>query len=150
MRWVFDIVNTHDSAPLRAVLSAESRLRLPDATHRGVEEILRFWDGFFAAVPDLTLTMQAMAEQGGTVFVRWTLTGTHSGADLGGGGRDRGADRSRRRRPRDGGRRGDHVATSWSSTSCSSRGRSVSRRPRASRVDVALRRGSGLLARLRP
>jgi predicted ester cyclase len=84
VRWVCDIVNTHRSAPLRDVLTPSTRLRLPDATHRGVEEILGFWDGLFAAVPDLTATMQAAAEQDGTVFVRWTLTGTHTGAEWAG------------------------------------------------------------------
>lgn len=84
MRWIFDVVNTHRSAPLRAVLTDRSRVRTPDGTHRGADEILAYWDRVLAAVPDLTMTMQEMAEQDETVFVRWTLTGTHSGAAFGG------------------------------------------------------------------
>jgi predicted ester cyclase len=86
VRWIVDVVNAHQPAALRAVLTDETRLRLPDTTHRGAEEILTFWDGVLAAVPDLTLTIQATAEQDDTVFVRWTLTGTHSGAPWAGVG----------------------------------------------------------------
>ena len=149
MRWVFDIVNTHDPAPLRAVLSAESRLRLPDATHRGVEEILGFWDALFAAVPDLTVTMQAMAEQGGTVFVRWTLTGTHSGtawAGVAATGARIDLDGVDHVTVADGVITSDFVVLDQLQLA-----RQVGLAPaRGSRVDVALRRGSGLLARLRP
>jgi predicted ester cyclase len=148
MRWVFDIVNTHASAPLRAVLTAESRLRLPDATHRGVEEILGFWDGLFAAVPDLTMTMQAMAEQGETVFVRWTLTGTHSGAAWAG------VAATGARIDLDG---VDHVTVADGAITSDfvvldqvQLARQVGLAPgEGSRLDVALRRGVGLLARLR-
>jgi predicted ester cyclase len=149
MRWVFDIVNTHSAAPLRSVLTAESRLRLPDATHRGVEAILGFWDGLFAAVPDLTVTMQAMAEQGETVFVRWTLTGTHSGAAWAGvapTGARIDLDGIDHVTVADGAITSDFVVLDQMQLA-----RQVGLAPaEGSRIDVALRRGAGLLARLRP
>ncbi|MEJ2869929.1 ester cyclase [Actinomycetospora sp. OC33-EN08] len=82
VRWTFDVLNTHHAAPLRAVWTDETRERMPGATYRGADEIEAYFSGLFAAVPDLTLTMQSMVEQGEEVFVRWTLTGTHTGAAL--------------------------------------------------------------------
>lgn len=80
VRWTFDVLNTHRAAPLRAVWTDDTRERMPTATYRGGTEIEAYFERLFAAVPDVTLTMQAMAEQGEDVFVRWTLTGTHTGA----------------------------------------------------------------------
>ncbi|NMO90217.1 ester cyclase [Actinomycetospora sp. TBRC 11914] len=148
VRWVFDIVNTHRSAPLRDVLTADVRLRLPDATYRGVDAVLGFWEGLFAAVPDLTVTMQAVAEQDGTVFVRWTLTGTHSGAEWAGIG-PTGAHLDL-----DG---IDHVTVSGGRIHADfvvfdqlQVARQLGLAPaEGSRLDVALRRGRGILARLR-
>ncbi len=148
MRWLFDIVNTHHAAPLRAVLSTESRLRLPDATYRGAEEILGFWDRLFAAVPDLTMTMQAMAEQDETVFVRWTLSGTHDGAAWAG------VAPTGLRLDLDG---VDHVTvragvivSDFVVLDQLQVARQLGLAPtEGSRLDVALRRGRGVLARLR-
>ena len=148
VRWVFDIVNTHRSAPLRDILTAESRLRLPDATHRGVEEILGFWDALFAAVPDLTVTMQAVAEQGEAVFVRWTLTGTHSGAEWAGiapTGAHLDLDGVDHVTVREG-----RIISDFAVLDQLQVARQLGLAPaEGSRLDVALRRGRGVLARLR-
>ncbi len=148
MRWIFDVINTHHSAPLRDVLTAGSRERVPDATYRGVEEILGFWDGVFAAIPDLTMTMQAMAEQDDTVFVRWTLTGTHTGAELAGiaatGARIDldGVDHATVR--------GGIVVANFVIFDQVQIARQLGVAPtEGGRLDVALRRGAGLLTRLR-
>lgn len=82
VRWVFDVLNSHTSAPLRAVLTDTSRDRFPTGTYRGADEIVGYFDALFAAVPDVVLTMEAIAEEGEEVFVRWRLTGTHTGAEL--------------------------------------------------------------------
>ena len=148
MRWVFDVLNTHHAAPLADVLAAGSRARLPVGTYRGVEEILGFWDGVLAAIPDLTMTMQAMAEQDDTVFVRWTLTGTHTGAELAGiaptGARldlD-GVDHATVR--------GGIVVATFTIFDQVQVARQLGLAPRAgTRLDVAWRRGAGLLNRLR-
>ena len=148
VRWVVDILNTHRSGPLRDVLTASSRLRLPDATHRGVEEILGFWDGLFAAVPDLTVTMQAVAEQDETVFVRWTLTGTHSGAAWAGiapTGAHLDLDGIDHVTVAEGRITSDFVVVDRLQVA-----RQLGLAPaEGSRLDVALRRGRGVLARLR-
>jgi SnoaL-like polyketide cyclase len=148
MRWTFDVLNTHHAAPLRAVLTAGSRARLPVGTYRGVEEILGFWDGVLAAVPDLTMTMQAMAEQDDTVFVRWTLTGTHTGADLAGiapTGARIDLDGVDHATVRDG-----VIVTNFVIFDQVQVARQLGLAPgEGSRLDVALRRGAGLLTRLR-
>lgn len=148
MRWVFDIVNTHRAAPLRDVLAPDARLRLPDATHRGVDAVLGFWDGLFAAVPDLTMTMQAAAEQGGTVFVRWTLTGTHSGAEWAGiapTGAQLDLDGVDHATVSDG-----RIGSEFVVFDQLQLARQLGLAPtEGSRLDVALRRGRGILARLR-
>ncbi|HEY2225712.1 ester cyclase [Actinomycetospora sp.] len=148
MRWMFDVLNTHHAAPLRAVLTAGSRTRLPVGTYRGVDDILGFWDGVLAAVPDLTMTMQAMAEQDDTVFVRWTLTGTHTGADLAGiaptGARIDldGVDHATVR--------GGVIVANFVIFDEVQVARQLGLAPGdGSRLDVALRRGAGLLTRLR-
>lgn len=82
VRWIFDILNTHRASALRAVLTDTTRERFPTETRHGADRIVDWFEGLFAALPDLTMTIQGMAEQGGTVFVRWRLTGTHTGADF--------------------------------------------------------------------
>jgi predicted ester cyclase len=148
VRWVFDVLNTHHAAPLSDVLSAGSRARLPVGTYRGVEEILGFWDGVLAAIPDLTMTMQAMAEQDDTVFVRWTLTGTHTGAELAGiapTGARLDVDGVDHATVRDG-----VVVSTFTIVDQLQVARQLGLAPGAgSRLDVALRRGAGLLTRLR-
>ena len=82
VRWMFDILNTHRTDPLRVLWDAGTRERTPARTYRGPEAIAGYWAGLFAAIPDATFTIQAMAEDAGTVFVRWRLQGTHSGAEF--------------------------------------------------------------------
>lgn len=147
MRWVFDVLNTHHTAPLRDVLTAGSRARLPVGTYRGVDGILGFWDGVIAALPDLTMTMQAMAEQDDTVFVRWTLTGTHTGAALAGvaaTGARIDLDGVDHVTLRDG-----RVVANFTVFDQVQVARQLGLAPvEGSRLDVALRRGAHLLARL--
>jgi predicted ester cyclase len=148
MRWAFDVLNTRHAAPLRAILTAGSRVRLPAGSYRGVEEILGFWDGVLAALPDLTMTMQAMAEQDDAVFVRWTLTGTHTGADLAGiapTGARIDLDGVDHATVHDGVIVADFVIFDQVQVA-----RQLGLAPgEGSRLDLALRRGAGLLTRLR-
>lgn len=80
VRWAFEVINTHDIDPLREFWTDETVERFPDATYRGTAEVAGFFEGLFAAVPDVRLDVVAVAEQGDDVFVQWKLTGTHSGA----------------------------------------------------------------------
>lgn len=82
VRWSFDVLNAHDAEALREVWATDGRERFPARTVHGVDDIVGWFAALFAAIPDLTLTMEAMAENDeGQVFVRWRLAGHHSGAD---------------------------------------------------------------------
>jgi steroid delta-isomerase-like uncharacterized protein len=83
IRWAFEKLNEHDVTPLKQFWTAGTVERFPDRTCRGTEEIARYFEDVFAAVPDFHMEILAMAEQGDDVFVHWRLTGTHRGPLLG-------------------------------------------------------------------
>jgi steroid delta-isomerase-like uncharacterized protein len=80
VRWSFERINDHDTAPLRDFWTADTVDRLPDRTCRGADEIAAYFDELFAAVPDLHIDVRDVVEHGEHVFAHWHLTGTHSGA----------------------------------------------------------------------
>jgi steroid delta-isomerase-like uncharacterized protein len=77
---LFDRLNAHDVPGLRELWVADGVERFPDRECNGVEEIARHFEALFGAVPDFHMEIQGMLEQGDQVFVRWRLTGTHTGA----------------------------------------------------------------------
>jgi len=80
IRWAFDVLNTHDVTPLKALWSDETWERFPTRTARGADDIASMFDAAFAALPDFVVRIVELAEQGDNVFVRWKVTGTHTGA----------------------------------------------------------------------
>src|SRR3954469_7739363 len=80
IRWAFDVLNTHEVTPLKEFWNAETVERFPTRTARGTDEIIAVFEDAFAAMPDFRIEIQALAEQGDHVFVRWHMTGTHTGA----------------------------------------------------------------------
>ena len=80
IRWAFEILNTHDVAPLKSFWTSSTRERFPNATCVGPQEIGAYFEATFAALPDFHVEIVGLAEQGDEVFVRWRITGTHSGA----------------------------------------------------------------------
>jgi steroid delta-isomerase-like uncharacterized protein len=83
VRWAFEMLNQHDVAPLEQFWTSDTVERFPDRTCRGPEEIARYFEDAFAAIPDFHMDIVAMAEEGEDVFVHWRLTGTHQGPLLG-------------------------------------------------------------------
>jgi len=79
VRRLFDRLNAHDVTSLRELWAPDGVERSPDRECRGVEEIAAYFTAVFAAVPDYRLDIEALAEQGDEVFVRWRMTGTHTG-----------------------------------------------------------------------
>ncbi|MEJ2864408.1 ester cyclase [Actinomycetospora flava] len=84
IRWTIDVLNAHDAEALRQVYAPTIRARFPTRTVRSADDLVAWWRGVFAAVPDLAMTIEGMAENGtrdeGEVFLRWRLAGHHSGA----------------------------------------------------------------------
>ena len=85
MRWTINVINAHDAEALRQVFGPATRERFPMRTVRGVDDLVHWWTALFAAVPDLTMTIEGMAENGtrdsGEVFLRWRLSGHHTGGE---------------------------------------------------------------------
>ncbi len=79
IRWAFDVINSHDITPLRAHWTPETVERFPDRTCRGEDELAAYFEGLFAAVPDVHMEVLHLAADGDDVFVRWRLTGSHTG-----------------------------------------------------------------------
>jgi steroid delta-isomerase-like uncharacterized protein len=83
VRWAFEMLNQHDVTALRQFWTSDTVERFPDRTCRGPEEIARYFEDAFAAIPDFHMEVLTIAEQGEDVFVHWRLTGTHGGPLLG-------------------------------------------------------------------
>jgi steroid delta-isomerase-like uncharacterized protein len=79
IRWAFEMLNQHDVTPLKQFWTADTVERFPDQTCRGTEEIARYFEDTFRAIPDLHMEIVGIAEQNDDVFVHWHLTGTHQG-----------------------------------------------------------------------
>ena len=78
--WEFACLNRHDVAPLVEHLwTAETEMRFPDKTVRGPEQSAAYLNAQFAALKGWQMDIIAMAGEGDDVFVRWRLTGRHTG-----------------------------------------------------------------------
>ena len=83
VRWAFGKINEHDVEPLREFWTPETYERFPDRTATGADAIVAYFNEVFAAISDFNLEIQAIAEEGKNVFVRWHLTGRHTGTFTG-------------------------------------------------------------------
>jgi predicted ester cyclase len=84
VRWVFDVLNRHDPAPLRGVYTDATQERFPNRMCHGEPEIARYFKDLFASMPDTHWHLLTIAEDGDDVFVHWRLTGRHTGAPFDG------------------------------------------------------------------
>jgi predicted ester cyclase len=82
-RWSFEILNQHNVEPLREFWTDATVERCPDRTCHGGDEIARYFEDVFAAVPDFHTETGAIVGEGDDVLVHWHLTGTHEGPVLG-------------------------------------------------------------------
>lgn len=83
VRWSFDALNRRDLDALRKIFADDAVERFPDQTCHGPDEIVAYFERTQAGVSDWHIEAVAIAEQEDDVFVRWRLTGTHSGTLLG-------------------------------------------------------------------
>src|SRR5215212_4036097 len=81
---VFSAINAHDVDALRALWPPEITARFPDKTCHGPDELGAHFEELFAAMPDFHMEVLHTAEAGEAVFVRWRLTGRHTGAAFSG------------------------------------------------------------------
>jgi steroid delta-isomerase-like uncharacterized protein len=72
-------LNAHDAAAITSFWAPNGEERFPDAVCHGHDEIARYFQGVFAAIPDLRVEPRAFAAEGESVFMRSVITGTHTG-----------------------------------------------------------------------
>jgi predicted ester cyclase len=83
LTWTLGRLNDRDLAALRDIWADDVVERFPDRTCRGADELTRYFQDAFAAMPDWHMEQLAIAESGDDVLVRWRLTGTHDGPLMG-------------------------------------------------------------------
>jgi steroid delta-isomerase-like uncharacterized protein len=74
-----DALNDHDVAGIKTYWAPDGVERFPDAVCHGHEEIGRYFQGVFDAIPDLRVDPVAFAAEGDAVFMRSIISGTHTG-----------------------------------------------------------------------
>jgi steroid delta-isomerase-like uncharacterized protein len=80
-REVFEtVLNRRDADALRPYWADDLVEQLPTGTYRGPDEMARYFAETFAALPDFRIEPERIAAEGETVFVKWRMTGTFSGA----------------------------------------------------------------------
>ena len=80
VRSIMEAISARDMGPVRTSYAPTATVRFPDRTVTGPDEIVAYFGGLFAALPDVELRPTHMASEGDTVFARWHMTGTHTGS----------------------------------------------------------------------
>src|ERR687894_156348 len=65
--------------PARQFWTPKTTVRFPDRTCTGSDEIVEYFNGLFAALPDVQMEPTHFATEGDTVFAPGPLTATHPG-----------------------------------------------------------------------
>lgn len=80
IRSAFESLNAHDVAALKRFWTVETVERFPTGTSVGADAIGAYFQAAFDGLPDFRIEIVGLAAQDEDVFVRWRMTGTHSGA----------------------------------------------------------------------
>lgn len=81
VREVFEhVLNRRDPEALARYWAEDIVEELPVGTYRGRNEAKRYFAETFAALPDFEIRALSIVGQGETVFARWHVTGTFTGA----------------------------------------------------------------------
>jgi steroid delta-isomerase-like uncharacterized protein len=81
--WTVQKINEQDYDAFSSAYAPDMRERFPDADLTGPEAIVAYFKDVFAAVSDLKLEILAAAEDGEHVFIRYVITGRHTGTFTG-------------------------------------------------------------------
>ncbi len=74
-----DLINAHDADSMGALYAEDAVFSDPSGEYRGREAIVQYWQGFFAAFPDMKGRDEFKAESGDTAINEWSAAGTHTG-----------------------------------------------------------------------
>lgn len=80
-RFFEEVWNNRDEAAIDRYIKEDAAGNDPDFG-AGREMFRRQWRQWQAAFPDLHFAVEEIVAEGDTVVARWTLTGTHTGADF--------------------------------------------------------------------
>ena len=73
----------HDVASLRLFWTPQTVEQFPDATCRGADEVVRYFEDKFAGIEGFHLEVVAIVVEGDDAMVHWRMTGRHVGPVLG-------------------------------------------------------------------
>jgi steroid delta-isomerase-like uncharacterized protein len=79
IRQLTEVWNAQDCEAMADLYAAELTVHSPEPATRSREAQLDAEWEFFESFPDATATIEDLFPDGDTVFVRWTVTGTHEG-----------------------------------------------------------------------
>jgi steroid delta-isomerase-like uncharacterized protein len=83
VRWTVSKINERDFEALRETYAPGMHERFPDREVNGADEIIAYFEEVTGAFSGFHLEIVALAEDGEQVFIRWVLTGRHTGAYIG-------------------------------------------------------------------
>jgi steroid delta-isomerase-like uncharacterized protein len=75
----WEIVNQHNPDLIEEVYPPDFVWHEPDQDLRGYEQAKQFVSTFFAAFPDINITVEDVLAEGDKAVSRWTIRGTHQG-----------------------------------------------------------------------
>jgi len=82
-RWFEEVWNERRSDTIGELMSPDGIGHMESGDVQGIESFKRVRDEFLAALPDLKIKVEGIVSDGDDVVVRWSATGTHTGAGLG-------------------------------------------------------------------
>ena len=82
-RWFDDVWNKRREATITEILHPDAVGHLEGLVTRGVTEFRSARAFLIGAFPDFHITVDGTVAEGDNVVLRWSVTGTHNGDDLG-------------------------------------------------------------------
>lgn len=83
LRWFDDVWNRRRDATISEMLAPDAVGHLEGLTVRGVAEFLAARAYLIGAFPDFHIPVEDTLSDGDSVVLRWSVTGTHNGDNLG-------------------------------------------------------------------
>jgi steroid delta-isomerase-like uncharacterized protein len=74
-----DLINAHDAQGIGALYADDAVLSDPSGEFQGREAIVKYWEEFFRAFPDLSGSDDFKADTGDTAINEWSASGTNEG-----------------------------------------------------------------------
>jgi steroid delta-isomerase-like uncharacterized protein len=81
---ILDALSAHDLDALRGIWADDVVERFPDKTCHGQDVLAAYFADLFSALPDFRMEKVSAVAEGDMVFVRWRMTGTHTGGQFNG------------------------------------------------------------------